>query len=262
MSTARKLAVAAASVSLGWGAMENQVAQAATITGPTTWNLSFSSEGEQVGNGQFSIEREPFEGTIAVYSTPAPGVPENRQEEFRKVGVLDSSDQVESIIDSVSVDTSDNFHQLTSFSANIAGRSWDLSNSNIGGEPFLFFVPPTTGIKSVEVPEAYRNTPLPDNQTIPAGAASIRLVRNVEQGTYWNFGPEPVAGIISDVPRLSIENGGTYQQSGETSELGNISVSGTWEAERVPEPSTTAGTLLAGSTLGAWRLRKRKAQQN
>ncbi|PSO55711.1 MAG: hypothetical protein BRC40_07175 [Cyanobacteria bacterium QH_8_48_120] len=52
----------------------------------------------------------------------------------------------------------------------------------------------------------------------------------------------------------------TYQQSGETSELGNISVSGTWEAERVPEPSTTAGTLLAGSTLGAWRLRKRKAE--
>ena len=34
MSTARKLAVATASVALGWGAMESQAAQAATITGP------------------------------------------------------------------------------------------------------------------------------------------------------------------------------------------------------------------------------------
>jgi len=70
MSTARKLAVAAASVALGWAAMEAQSAQAAKITGPTTWNLSFFSEGEQVGSGQFSIEREPFEGTFAEVNTP------------------------------------------------------------------------------------------------------------------------------------------------------------------------------------------------
>ncbi|PSO73724.1 MAG: hypothetical protein BRC57_10485 [Cyanobacteria bacterium QS_8_48_54] len=52
----------------------------------------------------------------------------------------------------------------------------------------------------------------------------------------------------------------SLQMQGSGSFLEADVPSGTWTAQRVPEPSTMAGTLLAGGTLGAWRLRKRKAR--
>ena len=106
--------------------MESQAAQAATITGPTTWNLSFFSEGEQVGSGRFSIETEPFEGIFAeAGSEPfpffvGPGDPELP---------LGATNPIE-------IDASDNFHQLTSFSATIDGTSYFPRSE------FLFIVPP------------------------------------------------------------------------------------------------------------------------
>ena len=234
MSTARKLAVAAASVALGWAAMEAQSAQAAKITGPTTWNLSFFSEGEQVGSGQFSIEREPFEGTFAEVNTPILVDPD------------DPPDPRFFTAEPIEIDASDNFHQLTSFSATtiqtsdgvrIGEVSYDLSDGNT----FLFLVPP-------------------EGDTLPSATGGPRNVSfgdsrfpALSSGQDWFFQEGPFEPVIYN--QFRIRDGGSFSEAAAT-----LSQRGTWTAQRVPEPSTMAGTLLAGGTLGAWRLRKRKAR--
>lgn len=219
-STSTKLAVAAASVALGSGVMEAKPAQAATFTGPTTWNLSFFSEGEQVGSGQFSFEREPFEGTfVRAFNYPLLIDPDN------------PPDPAQIIRGPIEIDASDNFYQLTSFSATIGEVSWDFDDLN----RFLFFVPPE-GNALPQPPAGLRS--------VAATFATLGLYRRGFFG-----GPEGT--------QLGINNDGSFFQNGAPPSY----YEGTWEAVAVPEPSTIAGTLLAGGALGAWTRRKRKAQQ-
>ena len=235
MSTARKLAVAAASVALGWGAMENQSAQAATITGPTTWNLSFFEglfeDSEQVGSGQFSVEREAFEGTLGVAQDTS-------------IRRIDPDQRNLNILDTVSIDESDNFHSLNRFSANISGISWDLSDS--GKDNRLFLVPP-------------EGNTLPSAGIRNVNGGARRPSLNITRG--WGFGAGSGAELISQA-QLTFNKGSFWQtpRVGSEEEATTGSIRGYWTAQRVPEPSTIAGTLLAGGALGAWRLRKRKAR--
>ncbi|MBF2021734.1 MAG: hypothetical protein IGR93_16960, partial [Hydrococcus sp. C42_A2020_068] len=98
-----KLTVATALCTPSFTAIAAQPTRAATVF----WDLEFfdSPSGEQIGTGGFSYDdSEPFEGTIP---SPVPYIPEFPDITIRK---------------------SDNWYALESFSATIAGVTWNLTS--------------------------------------------------------------------------------------------------------------------------------------
>lgn len=200
-------AIAVILLAAGGGAISTPV-RAATVN----WALKFfdSGSGSQIGSGSFAYDdSQPLDVTVNLFDE-------------------------DPIRGSVTVEPSEQWFELTSFSAKIADSVWNLSDSP---NPILAWQPTGTATPSSR-----------------GGAKSVVIAGRepiIYKSDSWFFG-EPYFGI----PALDIDNGSfvlTYQGAEEVENYG-----GSWIATQVPEPVSILGTATLGLGILAQRRRGKK----
>jgi hypothetical protein len=217
-----KLAFAVAFSSLSSIATISMPTQAATVV----WDLTFFNEtGDSIGTGEFSYDdSEPFEGT---FPSPVPDQPEFRDITIRK---------------------SDNWYALDSFSATIAGASWNWNSSNgfftvnFAGEEQGFF--PYAALFAWQPPQT--NT-FPEGGGGPRSVdAYPRYVPGYFKTENWSFG-DPLFDLFLGLRSTSSFTQDTPEANGplESTWTATRRVDGGTGGEKIPEPSLMFGLAIA-----------------
>jgi hypothetical protein len=174
----------------------NSSVEAATVS----FSLKFfDTSGAQIGNGSFSYDdSQPLEVDI-----PNPNG------------------------SAISIDENDNWYQLTSFSANIGGSTWNLNNLG-AGDNYLSWVPSQGNSRASGTPKSIGGDP------------REAIVTELNQ---WAFGSQ-----VFDERALFVsgtnEFGGNSPSFFLQPDLTNPPISGNWRAEPIPEPGILLGSVL------------------